>query len=154
MGGETEIRIENVDTAEPAKELFPLGMAEALQHEKPRPFTPNMIRLYLILMVAYCCSITNGFDANTFGGILAMDSFKNYFDSRGGSTEGMLASIYVIGNMVGSLAAAPIADKWGRRLGMALGSGIAIIGIIFQAAAQNVGFLIGGRFVLDWGLVY
>jgi hypothetical protein len=38
--------------------------------ENPRPFRKSFIKLYLCLFVAYMCSSTNGFDANTFGRLL------------------------------------------------------------------------------------
>jgi hypothetical protein len=44
-----------------------VALAEALAYENPRPFRRSFIRLYLCLVVAYMCSSTNGFDANTFG---------------------------------------------------------------------------------------
>lgn len=43
------------------------ALAAALAHEQPRPFRKSFLRLYLCLAVAYMCSSTNGFDANTFG---------------------------------------------------------------------------------------
>ena len=35
---------------------------------------------FLFLFVAFGCSMTQGFDSNTFGGLLAIDSFKKQFD--------------------------------------------------------------------------
>ena len=43
------------------------ALAAALAHEQPRPFRKSFLRLYACLAVAYMCSSTNGFDANTFG---------------------------------------------------------------------------------------
>lgn len=43
------------------------AFATALAEEQPRPFRKSLIKLYLCLAVAYMCSSTNGFDANTFG---------------------------------------------------------------------------------------
>jgi hypothetical protein len=43
------------------------ALAAALAQEQPRPFRKSFLRLYLCLAVAYMCSSTNGFDANTFG---------------------------------------------------------------------------------------
>lgn len=42
-------------------------MEEALLQEKPRPLRKSFLRLYACIFVAYLCSATNGFDANTFG---------------------------------------------------------------------------------------
>ena len=44
-----------------------MALAEALALENPRPFRKSFLKLYLCLLVAYMCSSTNGFDANTFG---------------------------------------------------------------------------------------
>lgn len=42
-------------------------LALVLAEENPKPFWSSFLRLYLCLAVAYMCSSTNGFDANTFG---------------------------------------------------------------------------------------
>ncbi|EPT02814.1 hypothetical protein FOMPIDRAFT_1029123 [Fomitopsis schrenkii] len=128
-------------------------LAGVLAKEKPDPWSRCMIRLYGVVFVAYLCSATNGFDSNTFGGASAMTSFQDFFDVDGGSKQGLLAAAYVIGNMVGSLGAGQVSDKWGRRVGMGLGSFICLVGAVFQAAAQNVDYLIAGRVVLGLGAV-
>jgi len=61
---------ENADGREPvakAVEIRSRALAAALAQEQPRPFRKSFLRLYLCLAVAYMCSSTNGFDANTFG---------------------------------------------------------------------------------------
>ncbi|CCM03381.1 uncharacterized protein FIBRA_05511 [Fibroporia radiculosa] len=144
--------LENVE--EFTKDVPPRSeLATVLAKEKPDPWSPSMIRLYLVVFVAYLCSATNGFDSNTFGGASAMSSFQVYFSVDGGSKQGLLAASYVIGNMVGSLGAGQISDKWGRRYGMGVGSFICLVGAVFQAAAQNVNYLIAGRVVLGLGAV-
>ncbi|PCH41336.1 general substrate transporter [Wolfiporia cocos MD-104 SS10] len=128
-------------------------LAAVLAKERPEPWSRSMIRLYLVVFVAYLCSATNGFDSNTFGGASAMSSFQTFFSVHGGSKQGLLAASYVIGNMVGSFGAGQISDKWGRRYGMGIGSFVCLVGAIFQAAAQNVNYLIAGRVVLGLGAV-
>ena len=54
---------------------------------------------------------------------------------------------------VGSLGAGQVSDRWGRRVGMGVGSFICLVGAVFQAAAQNVNYLIAGRVVLGLGAV-
>lgn len=60
--------------------------------------------------------------------------------------------IYTIGNMVGSLFTGPICDRFGRRVGMMTGSVIIMAGAIIQTAAQSDAYLLGGRFVLGFGV--
>lgn len=50
-----------------AVEVRSRALATALAQEDPRPFRKSFCKLYLCLAVAYMCSSTNGFDANTFG---------------------------------------------------------------------------------------
>jgi hypothetical protein len=52
-----------------AVEVRSKALAAALAQEQPHPFRKSFRRLYLCLAVAYMCSSTNGFDANTFGQI-------------------------------------------------------------------------------------
>lgn len=60
--------------------------------------------------------------------------------------------IYTIGNMIGSLFTGPICDSFGRRAGMATGSVLIMIGAAVQTAAKNDSYLLGGRFVLGFGV--
>jgi len=62
-----------------AVEIRSRALAMALAEENPRPFRKSFLRLYLCLAVAYMCSSTNGFDANTFGGLSAEPDFAKYF---------------------------------------------------------------------------
>lgn len=60
--------------------------------------------------------------------------------------------IYTVGNMVGSLFTGPICDFFGRRIGMATGAGIIMIGAAVQTAARNDTYLLAGRFILGFGV--
>lgn len=60
--------------------------------------------------------------------------------------------IYTIGNMVGSLFTGLICDQWGRRAGMMTGSLFIMVGAIVQTAAKSDAYLLGGRFVLGFGV--
>lgn len=60
--------------------------------------------------------------------------------------------IYTIGSMVGSLFTGPICDQFGRRAGMATGSLLIMVGAAVQTSARNDRYLLGGRFVLGFGV--
>ncbi|TFK51357.1 hypothetical protein OE88DRAFT_1629880 [Heliocybe sulcata] len=128
-------------------------LASALLEERPSPYSFRMLRLWACLFVAYMCSAQNGFDANTFGGVSAMPNFKKQFGVDQGTTQGFLAAIYVLGNVVGSFVAGPNADRYGRRFGMFTGSIISLIGAILQTAAQREVHIIAGRVILGVGAV-
>lgn len=67
-------------------------------------------------------------------------------------TRNSIFMIYTIGNMVGSLFTGPICDWFGRRAGMGIGSLLIMVGAAVQTAAKNDGYLLGGRFVLGFGV--
>lgn len=58
---------DKLEHAAQATNVRSVAFAEALALENARPFRKSFLRLYLCLLVAYMCSSTNGFDANTFG---------------------------------------------------------------------------------------
>ncbi|EJU03047.1 general substrate transporter [Dacryopinax primogenitus] len=128
-------------------------LQEVLKEEPPHPWSWPMIRLYGCLWVSYLCSMTNGFDANTFGGFTAMSTFEDYFNVYGGGELGFMVTMYIIGNLVGGLFAGPITDPFGRRFGMILGSVVCIMGSVMQTSAQNKSTILAGRFFLGMGAV-
>ncbi len=111
---------DKLDQAAAATGFRSVALAEALALENPRPFRKSFLRLYLCLFVAYMCSSTNGFDANTFGGLSAEPDFANYFNLTP-ANNGAVVVLYVVGQLSGCLLAGPLADMYGRRFGMALG---------------------------------
>jgi MFS family permease len=86
------------------------------------------------------------------GGLSAIPQFKDYFGINT-NNQGLVAVMYVIGNLAGSLFAGPCADVYGRRVGMALGSLICIFGTILQTAGTNLSYLMAGRVFLGVGAV-
>jgi MFS family permease len=81
-----------------------------------------------------------------------MPPFIDFFGINS-SNQGLIAALYVIGNVAGSFFAGPCSDTYGRRVGMAIGSLVCVVGTILQAAAQNLATLEAGRFVLGLGAV-
>lgn len=65
---------------------------------------------------------------------------------------GSIFMIYTIGNMIGSLFTGPICDRFGRRAGMMTGAVFIMVGAIVQTAAKSDAYLLGGRFVLGFGV--
>ncbi|KAM3430881.1 hypothetical protein MY4824_007454, partial [Beauveria thailandica] len=87
------------------------------------PWSKTSIQLYLILLVAALNATASG-----------------------------IFMIYTIGNMIGSLFTGPICDRFGRRAGMITGSVLIMVGAAVQTAAQSDAYLLGGRFVLGFGV--
>lgn len=81
-----------------------------------------------------------GYDGSLMSSMNAMPAFHESFNvGKQGSTVGFLFAIYTVGQIIGSLFAAPAADRLGRRFGMFLGSVFIIIGTILEATAKDIG---------------
>lgn len=62
---------------------------QAMIKDPPRPWSKNSILLYLVCVVGFCCSTTNGYDGSLFSTLLANEAFKGFFHvSNAGSWTG------------------------------------------------------------------
>ncbi|TFK64050.1 general substrate transporter [Pluteus cervinus] len=117
------------------------------------------IQLYAILIIAYMGSLSNGFDGSVMSAVNGMDQYLAYFNLSGreagggvGTVTAIIFGIYSIGSIVGVTISGPIADRFGRRGGMFVGSIIIITGAIVITLAKSVSYLLAGRFVLGFGV--
>ncbi|MCJ1283706.1 hypothetical protein MMC26_003037 [Xylographa opegraphella] len=132
-----------------------VAFADANQKQQPSLLTRRMFTLYGCLLVATFNSCINGYDGSLMGSINSYEQYRAYFGfplSGGTPSTGIVYAIYTIGNLVGSFAAGPATDTFGRRWGMFSGALIIIIGTIVQATCTNLGGFMGGRFVLGFGV--
>lgn len=65
-----------------------------------------------------------------------MPSFVDFFGINA-DNQGLIAALYVIGNVAGSFIAGPCSDRYGRRIGMATGSLICLVGAILQYVSES-----------------
>ncbi|KAJ4420385.1 hypothetical protein N0V82_004374 [Gnomoniopsis sp. IMI 355080] len=102
-----------------------------------------------------------GYDGVYFTGVSAMDVFIRHFGSQqsDGSYEispsqlSLMTSVINIGELVGSLSAAPLNDYFGRKGVFLIASVMIIIGVILQLATDyNTPYIIGGRIILGYGV--
>ncbi|KAF7776647.1 hypothetical protein Agabi119p4_5040 [Agaricus bisporus var. burnettii] len=117
------------------------------------------IQLFLILSVAFMGSLTNGFDGSVMSAINGMSQYLQYFGIDGqdagggvGTTTAIIFGIYAIGSIAAAFIAGPITDTFGRKGGMSIGGFIVVIGAIVVTTARDVKYLLGGRFVLGFGV--
>ncbi|ETN45120.1 uncharacterized protein HMPREF1541_09997 [Cyphellophora europaea CBS 101466] len=104
-----------------------------------------------------------GYDTGTISGILAMpywvELFSNGYTNSDGeaaidpSDESLIVSILSLGTFLGALTAAPVADFFGRRLGIFLSTAIIFnLGVILQTASTSQPLFIAGRFWAGYGV--
>ncbi|KAE8537664.1 hypothetical protein D1P53_005720 [Cryptococcus gattii VGV] len=126
---------------------------ETISASPLNPWSRTSFQLYGILLVAALNATASGFDGSIFSSINAMSQYSNYFHHEElGSATGIIFMIYTVGNMIGSLFTGPICDHLGRRAGMGTGAIIIMAAAIILTAAKNDSYLLGGRFLLGFGI--
>ncbi|KAJ3735190.1 general substrate transporter, partial [Lentinula guzmanii] len=136
-------------------------LAVALTSTSLDPLSWASIQLYLILVVAFMGSMSNGFDGQVMGAVNGMNQYLNYFgisgtDAGGGvgtATALIFGIVTAAGSIVGVLLAGPLTDgRLGRRGGMFTGAMIILVGAIVITTARDRSYLLAGRFVLGLGV--
>jgi len=80
-----------------------------------------------------------------------IDSAKN--PNVSASQSATIVSILSAGTFFGALAAAPIADAIGRRMGLIVSTAFVFnLGVILQTAATEIPMLVAGRFFAGLGV--
>jgi MFS family permease len=86
------------------------------------------------------------------GAINQMKPYQRTFGLRGeGSSTGIVFIIYNLGQIAAFPFCGMFADGLGRRLCIAIGCFIVLVGTAIQTPANSLGQFIAGRFVLGFG---
>lgn len=137
---------------QPNAEATQLAQDEAPQFEKVNwTKDPGLRKLYFYAFVLCVASATTGYDGMLFNSLQNFKQWQEYFDHPTGSDLGLLVALYTIGGLV-SIPLVPIlADRFGRKLPIAIGCVIMIGGAAIQGAANSYGMFAGGRVLLGFG---
>ncbi|KAJ5371719.1 hypothetical protein N7517_003725 [Penicillium concentricum] len=104
-----------------------------------------------------------GYDTGTISGILAMKKWREMFSTGfinetdglpdvTSSESSMIVSLLSAGTFFGALGAAPIADKFGRRMGMIMETFVFVFGVILQTISTSIPLFVAGRFFAGLGV--
>ena len=84
--------------------------------------TPKRAYNWYISLVAASCMVLYGYDASVFNAVQGSDNWNDYFHTPGPEVIGAINTAYTVGAVVaGFFMGGPVADFFGRRVGMALG---------------------------------
>ncbi|EMR66581.1 putative sugar transporter protein [Eutypa lata UCREL1] len=112
---------------------------------------------WYICLVAAMCMVLYGYDASVFNAAQGSNNWLEWFDlnpKTDANLIGLINTAYTIGAIVaGWFLGGPVADRFGRRVGMAVGCFLTIIATFLQAFApyHNIGCFIGGRVLIGLG---
>ncbi|THX43547.1 general substrate transporter [Aureobasidium pullulans] len=119
-------------------------------------FSMSKTRAYnwYISLVAASCMVLYGYDASVFNAVQGSKHWVAYFDKPSLQTIGAINTAYTVGAIVaGWFMGGPIADYFGRRVGMASGATLVIIATFIQTFTprHNLACYIVGRVVVGLG---
>jgi sugar porter (SP) family MFS transporter len=86
-------------------------------------------------------------------GLQSVTHWQTYFGTPRGATLGIFNAAYPLGGIAGVFLISPSADRWGRRVGLALGAALCCIGAILQGAAFNLAMFVTARVIIGAGSV-
>ncbi|TVY14531.1 Lactose permease, partial [Lachnellula arida] len=98
--------------------------------------------------------MTVGYDESVVGSLQAMKPWLEAMGHPSSSKIGLITAIVFVGGFVGAFLAAPLADRYGRRVAIFTGAALTLIGAVIQTAAQSSGMFIGGRFIIGLGISF
>ncbi|KAK4936141.1 hypothetical protein LTR10_022937 [Elasticomyces elasticus] len=96
----------------------------------------------------YFCVFYLGYDASLMTGLQAIPEWNDYFDNPSGNTLGLISASLFLPAIVTPFMASAVNSRWGRRICIAVGSILMILGACLNAFANNIGMFIGGRVVI------
>lgn len=114
--------------------------------------TRHDVLAWWLTSVGIINSMVSGYDGSVMNGMQSLTQWQDSFNHPTGAQLGLLNAIFNAGGVCGIPFAPLIADWGGRRIGIAIGSLIIIVGVILQASAQNVGMFVGARYLIGFGL--
>ncbi|PYH43887.1 sugar porter family MFS transporter [Aspergillus saccharolyticus JOP 1030-1] len=134
-----------------------------LMLKKPEEAAGSAAPAIIVGLFAAFGGILYGYDTGTISGIIAMKKWREmfstgYINPKDGlpditsSQSSMIVSLLSAGTFFGALCAAPVADRFGRRLAMILDSLVFCFGVILQTAATRIPLFVAGRFFAGFGV--
>ncbi|CAG7919587.1 unnamed protein product [Penicillium olsonii] len=120
-------------------------------------------RLYILTATAYMGSLLFGYDTGVMGSVLAMASFKKDFglpvgssgfsDEKNAQISSNVVSLLTAGCFFGSIGAAYMNDRLGRRYSLMILVVIFMVGAALQTGAHHeIGLIYGGRVIAGLGI--
>lgn len=133
----------------------PEGVDLLAQAAPPWYRCPARRHLYLLLFPGAVCSYaTSGYDGSLLNALQTVSQFDDYFGSPRGAKLGLISAAMALGSICSTPFAPWVADRYGRRWGITIGSLIMVAGSIIQALSVNLVMFIISRLLLGFGLSF
>ncbi|KAL2802466.1 major facilitator superfamily domain-containing protein [Aspergillus granulosus] len=109
--------------------------------------------LNVLLLIPLLCIFAQGFDGSMMNGLQSVSHWQSYFGTPTGGTLGFFNAAYLLGGVFGVFLISPMADTYGRRVGLATGAALCCFGAALQGGAINMAMFIISRIIIGAGSV-
>lgn len=112
-------------------------------------FVPRSQKALLVALIAVSVvdSVLLGYDSSLMGSLNVMPTYQEYFTLTT-ATKSLNTAISYVGGSTSALFAGFLVDWLGRRRCIYISAYITLVGAVIQAASQNIGMFIAGRFIV------
>ncbi|KFY71215.1 hypothetical protein V499_08577 [Pseudogymnoascus sp. VKM F-103] len=133
----------------------PSRISELARDSPPWYKVASRRRLYALLFPGAIVSyMTSGYDGSMMNSLQTVSYWDDFFGNPRGSTLGLVSAIIALGAMCSAPLAPWVADHYGRRWGITVGSCIMIAGAIIQCESTTFAMFVVSRFILGFGLTF
>ena len=96
----------------------------------------------------YFCVFYLGYDASLMNGLQAVPEWEEYFNHPTGNVLGFISASLFLPAIITPFIASWINGLWGRKICLAVGSLLLILGAFLNSFATNLATFIGGRVII------
>lgn len=100
------------------------------------------------LSVLLLSSSVTGYDGSLMNGLQTLPQWSNEFGNPTGTTLGLVNAAMVIGSILAMFAVSQLADKFGRKVPIAIGAAGTVISTIIQIFSVNYAMFVASRALL------
>ncbi|KAH9855390.1 general substrate transporter [Lenzites betulinus] len=97
-------------------------------------------------------SVTFGYDLGIIASVLPSEDFLATTGNPDATAQGLIVGCLLLGAFASNIYVGSLADAVGRRRAILAGCVVFLIGGSIQAAAQNIHYMYGGRFLAGMGI--
>ena len=115
---------------------------------------PALRRLNVLILAIITVQITCGYDEAVIGSFQAMRPWVAAMGNPDASDTGLVTTVIFIGGFLGAIPGSICSDKFGRKIGILVGSAFTSVGSIIQTASNSYAQFMVGRGLLGVGISF
>lgn len=136
-------------------EVIPTSIDHVLpKYDRPWWRVRHLLLLNFMIIIPLLGNSTNGYDGSLLNGLQSLKQWQDYFDHPKGARLGALSNAYVFGNILAFVLSAWFSDRYGRLMGLRLGTGVVCLGAAIQCAAQDYAMFFVSRMIIGFGAMF